>query len=363
MTSENWPAKLENATVAPQFSAVPGDVSIEITGRCQLACRHCYNESGPDNSDELSLRTIEVVLDNMVEWKVPWIRITGGEPTMHGQFRKIVEACRCRHIDVTVNSNGIFARDMLAYLQSAPIERFLISLDGMEKANDAIRGPGTFRQAISTCRDLRQSGQRVILCYHVGEMNRNDIAPLVSLAAEMSADVKISPIRPVGRAIATISDGILKPQQYLAVVRQLCQLRDRFPYIQIQTDFDILDGPFSDGNQDASARLSCKAGRVMVHIRSNGDILPCAFFVTPAREFVAGNIHHESIGRVWLESPVFEPFRRHQKSEACRSCQHYQGRCVGGCPAVAHFLTGRLDAHDPMCFANLIETTAGASDD
>jgi radical SAM protein with 4Fe4S-binding SPASM domain len=348
---------LQHPTAEPYFSDDPADVSISITGRCQLRCHHCFNRSGPENRHELPLPVIERFLDEVVGWGVTALRLSGGEPTHHRQFREVVEACRRRGLAIAMNSHGVYPERLLAYLRSAPIAHFLISVDGMEANNDAIRGRGTFRRATHSCGALRAAGRQVTIACHLGSTNVGDVGALVALAAELGVDVKFSPIRPVGRAAEELPGVVLRPEVYLGVVQEITRLRRRYPATRVFTDFDILDGAArgaasGDCGRDP-ARASCKAGRTMVNVNYDGGIYPCAFFVTPEGEFSAGNIYDVSVAAAWRTSPVFEPFRVHQKSGTCQSCGHYQHACAGGCPAIAHFTTGSLDAHDPTCFATL----------
>lgn len=354
MQTEAWPTQLRQTPVAPFFSETPEVVGIEITGRCQLRCRHCFNHSGPENAQELPLAAIEGILDDAVRWGVPEIRISGGEPTVHRQFRAIVAGCAARGLKIALNTNGIYAPDLLRFLETAPIELFLVSVDGLEENNDAIRGRGTFRRATASARALHAAGRRVLIACHVGAANCGDVEGLVTLAAEIGVDVKFSPIRPVGRAARELPGAVLSPAAYLRVVQQVTALRLRFSHIKILTDFDILRGAAADACQRDPKAASCKAGRTMVNIGYDGGIYPCAFFITPEAEFSAGSIFETPIETAWQSSPVFEPFRLQQKSTECQGCSHYQRRCVGGCPAIAHFATGHLDALDPTCFADLI---------
>jgi len=353
------PTRLRQSVSEPFFTASPQVVGVEITGRCQLRCRHCFNRSGPDNQHELPLDVIERLLDEMLTWGVYHLRLSGGEPTFHRQFREVVKACREREIKIAMNSHGVYSAEMLIYLQTAPIELFFISIDGLEANNDAIRGAGAFRRALHSCRRLRAADQKVIIATHIGAGNCRDVNGLIALAAETGVGIKFSPMRPVGRAIEELPHTLIQPADYLEVVREVTRLREVYPHIQILTDFDILNGASSgDCGRDPNS-ASCKAGRTMVNINYDGGIYPCAFFITPDGEFSAGNLYHDMVTEVWRRSPVFEPFRIHQKSNTCQNCGHYQRQCAGGCPAIAHFTTGYLDAHDPTCFADLVRSPKG----
>lgn len=359
MNAKFWPTQLKNPPTGQFFSEVPQGLGMEITGRCQLRCRHCFNRSGPDNPHELPLKVIERLLDEMVGWGIRRLRITGGEPTMHWQFREVIEACHHRKMSIAMNSNGVYSSRMLSYLKTAPIAIFLISVDGMETNNDAIRGRGTFRRAVHTCKELRQAGQKVMISFHVCAGNQSDVGELIALAASIGVDIKIAEVRPVGRAVDELPHALIQSRSYLEVTKEATMLRSKFPHIKILTDFDILDDHPGNSCQHDPKAASCKAGRTMLNVAYDGGIYPCAFFVTAKKEFCAGNIYRDSIIDVWNNSPVFQPFRIHRKSEICQECMHYQSRCFGGCPAVAHFTTGYLDEHDPTCFAQLVEPPQG----
>lgn len=349
---------LRNPPVEPSWSGTPGVVGIEITGRCQLRCRHCFNNSGPDNAAELPLAVLERIFDQAASWGVRAVRLSGGEPTSHRDFRAVVAACARRGLVIALNTHGVYSRNILEYLKSAAIGQFLVSVDGLEENNDAIRGKGSFGRAVHSCRALHAAGRRVMMSCHLGESNAADASGLIRLAAEIGVDVKFSPIRPIGRAIRELPGVMIRPETYLAVVQRITRLRGVHTAIRILTDFDILDdrGPC----QRTSQMSSCKAGRTMININYDGGIYPCPFFVTPEREFSAGNVERDDLLDAWRNSPVFVPFRSHRKSGTCQACDHYRRSCAGGCPAIAHFATGYLDGHDPTCFRSAMETERSA---
>lgn len=359
MLNENTvlPSVLKHATIFPFFSETPKVVGIEITGHCPLRCRHCFNFSGPNNLQELSLQKIESILDEMLQWQVKHVRISGGEPTYHKQFREIVAACKQRDITIAMNTNGIYSSALLHYLQNAAIDLFMISIDGLEARNDYIRGDGMFKRAVHSCQQLQQAGKKVMLSFHAGNTNKEDVSLLIELAATLNIDFKVAPMRPIGRAREELPDIMIKPEDYYEVVATVTAARKKFKHIRILTDFDVLDGlPDNDCQRDPNA-ASCKAGRTMVNINYDGEIYPCAFFVTEHKEFSAGNIDSISVTNSWQTSKQFKPFREHQKSSTCQGCGHYQKKCAGGCPAIAHAVTGYLDEHDPTCFAKVIPIT------
>ena len=77
---------------APYFTPLPQSVGIEITSRCNLACRHCFNRSGEGRVEELSLAALVDLFDQCRAMGLTSVRISGGEPTLHRDFPAVVAA-------------------------------------------------------------------------------------------------------------------------------------------------------------------------------------------------------------------------------------------------------------------------------
>ena len=61
---------------------------IEITNRCNLRCRHCYNESDGAHNSVMSLQNYTRVVDALLKLGVDKIQIIGGEPFLEAQLLK-----------------------------------------------------------------------------------------------------------------------------------------------------------------------------------------------------------------------------------------------------------------------------------
>jgi 7,8-dihydro-6-hydroxymethylpterin dimethyltransferase len=88
---------------------------IEICDYCNLECPVCYAESGPARQEFRSLETIERMLDAVVrnEGEPDVVQISGGEPTLHPDFFRVLDMAKARPIrHLMVNTNGVrIARD------------------------------------------------------------------------------------------------------------------------------------------------------------------------------------------------------------------------------------------------------------
>ncbi len=83
---------------------------IEITDRCNLTCPTCFAESSPHYGRHRTIEEVERMFDIIVanEGEPDVIQISGGEPTIHPDFFKILDIAKTkpfRHL--MVNTNGI----------------------------------------------------------------------------------------------------------------------------------------------------------------------------------------------------------------------------------------------------------------
>lgn len=335
------------------FTVAPELVGVEITSRCDLACRHCFNSSGQGPLQELSLVDLTYLFDQVREMGIEKIRISGGEPTLHPDFSAVVTEAHRRGLRVSINTHGLYSSRTRAQIAELPVELFIVSLDGLRDVNDSIRGQGVFDRVVETATWLLGQDRSLMLGVHLTRSAVGDVAGMIALAAKLGAGIKFAPLRPLGRAQQHLRKEILCPADFYKAVCTITRLRGEYPGIQISTDFDILR-PVEPSHPLSPSRGSCPAGRSMLNVNYDGYVYPCAFLVTPRREFAAGHLHETPLLTLWHKSPVFPPFRTLQKDAICQSCFAYRQTCVGGCVAVSYLTTGRLDAHDPTCFIEFV---------
>lgn len=64
------------------------DVHVDVTGKCNMACKHCYQSCGSDNR-ELSLEVFETLCENASKNGGARIALSGGEALLHTRFRDL----------------------------------------------------------------------------------------------------------------------------------------------------------------------------------------------------------------------------------------------------------------------------------
>lgn len=79
---------------------------LEITGKCQLLCGHCYPASGPDGTHgRMRQEDWHSVIDQLAESGVSMVQFIGGEPTLHPSLHALTDHALDRGLRVEVFSN------------------------------------------------------------------------------------------------------------------------------------------------------------------------------------------------------------------------------------------------------------------
>ena len=137
---------------------------INVGKLCNMTCRHCHVDAGPDRTAEMMSReTVDLCLAALERTDAKTVDITGGAPELNPHFRYLVDACieRGRHVmdrcNLTVLLTGP-CRDLPEWFASRGVE-IVCSLPHYRKRNtDIQRGEGTFEKSIEALRRLNAAG-------------------------------------------------------------------------------------------------------------------------------------------------------------------------------------------------------------
>jgi hypothetical protein len=205
---------------------------LEITSSCNLTCPMCYAGSGPGGK-HLSLADCKRQIDRLVEveGRAEVCQLSGGEPTIHPQFREILEYALSREIDyVMVNTNGTrFARDpALVELAARHKDRLEIyfQFDGLtDDVLVKLRGEPLLETKLAALEALGKAGVHVTLvCTLQGGVNDEQMGPLVEfgLARPWITGISFQPATYSGRHVLpeTLERRITFPDVIRGIAKQ-----------------------------------------------------------------------------------------------------------------------------------------------
>ena len=120
-------------------------IIVELTNRCNLRCRHCFDERHAATGD-LSMVVVDRLLDESHGCGIDHLCFTGGEPSLHRRFDEIVSRASEAGYSFSFVSNGVnFGRLAPLLLRHRGAFRGVtFSLDGArEPTHDRMRGQGS----------------------------------------------------------------------------------------------------------------------------------------------------------------------------------------------------------------------------
>src|SRR5215471_2437484 len=101
---------------------------LELTGKCQLECSHCYADSGPSGTHgSMGTADWEAVLDQAAQAGVQLVQFIGGEPTLHPDLPYLIRYALSTGIQVEVFSNLVHVTPAVWKVFSLPGVRLATS--------------------------------------------------------------------------------------------------------------------------------------------------------------------------------------------------------------------------------------------
>ena len=149
----------------PDFRAAQPEVfQINLGKLCNMTCRHCHVDAGPDRTDAMMSReTVDACLRAIDALPVTTVDLTGGAPELHPEFRYLVEEARRRgkHVIDRCNLSVLLLprnEGLASWLGEHGVE-VVASLPHYRQRNtDAQRGDGAFEKSIAALRLLNEWG-------------------------------------------------------------------------------------------------------------------------------------------------------------------------------------------------------------
>ena len=362
----------EFGLTVPQRFVAPLFAVWNFTNRCNLACRHCYQDSEHNVLDgELSLEEKLDLIDQMGAAHMPMLAFSGGEPTLSPDLLPCLRRAAGHDMHLTIATNGTtMTRRRAADLAAAGLRYVEISLDSVDPdRHDAFRGvPGMWRRAVEGARNVvATEGLRLGIAMCVHRENVDEARDMIAFAEDLGASCFAHfNFIPVGRGLRMVSEDIT-PRQREALLAVLNEKMQAGGMGVISTAPQLgrvcLAGSALDTGRAACSHAGsgsgikarvvakylggCGAGRTYVCIEPGGDVTPCVYL--PHR--VMGNVREAPLIDIFRNSVFWQVLNdRTRRSHHCGACA-FRNYC-GGCRARADAYFGELDAGDPGCLFN-----------
>jgi radical SAM protein with 4Fe4S-binding SPASM domain len=213
---------------------------------------------------------------------------------------------------------------------------------------NAIRGKGSFLQAVKGVRELVDAGNRTSANVTLSHLNVDTIEETAGIAREMGCyGIGFSRVVPCGKGKGLL-ESLLTPEELKGAYQKVISLNR--PSFEVVSGDPLSGTPLGAEPPQCELTLSgCSAGFSGVTIVSDGSVMACRRI-----GLVAGNLKEKPLRAIWASSRLLWKMRTRQS---------YRGKCgrcslwptCRGCRAVAFAYSAAkgspdLFADDPQCW-------------
>ena len=335
-----------------------------ITNQCNFRCKHCYQTDY--KKPILSFKQMELIFENflqIIEEKrneslgnkniIFHLSITGGEPLLYDHFDKLMSkiAQKKKEFQLSIMSKGSLLKPLILkkLFNDYKVDIIQISIEGVEKKNDEIRGKRNFAKAIRALENIKKMGKKSVISFTLNKQNLEDIPLLVKLAYDLKTNISIRRLVLQG-AGKNMKELLVSPNELESVYRYI----------------DTINSNSRENGEDDLIFLGCESGIAsQFNLKNKSAIIFCLAMtkgiltVLPDGSVYScrrlpikiGDLNHENLIDVYHRIAKGEyKIQMDKMPIECQQCQYFNS-CFGGsrCVAFSYSLDKDLYAPDPQC--------------
>lgn len=337
---EEYRTFYQNLVSLAEKKGFPARAMFELTYKCNFHCLHCYVVPDP-SKEELGVRQIRQILDQLRDIGCSHIGFTGGEPLLRKDIFEILQYAKKIGFIISLLTNGYLinkrAAEHIASLRPN-LERVDISVLGAtERTFESITGKRNgLKKIVKAITLLKDHGVNVQVKSTLLEQNKDELLMIKKMAKKLGAMFKYSPM------VDPRTDGSRDPLRY-----------------QVEfEDIYAIQKTLSAGGQAIHERpcerrrlrdmgkkriFLCGLGRSEVSVSPYGELNLCYKIHHPQYDILKGSLKDgwhsikQFVKKLELSSP---------KSYLCRNCA-VASACYR-CPAISWSLRGDLTSCVPQ---------------
>lgn len=306
---------------------------IEITSKCNLNCKHCYNNSG-ESAVDISTDSFKKLIDDAIREGVTNFTISGGEPFTRTDIIEIIKIILCHSsATLTIVTNAmLMTTSLLSQIKKCVdnMDRILfqISVDGFDDiSHDFLRGPGSFKVLLSKLSILKELGFKMSFHVVLHSGNYTQAERIIEYAKKYNVKkVEFTFLKKKGRTDLFYEQLLIKPQEEKMLIEKFKQLTTNENQISV-TYPQVFYGrcPLFEGD----------SSDVFARIDVYGNLYPCQNFDN--KESIIGNINQNKLKDIITETNMKKLYDRILKKRMhdglCNKC-YVKNFCGKGCLGV-----------------------------
>lgn len=332
---------LSEATGESFISAPVFTLQWHITQACDLHCRHCY-----DRSERPSLplpQAMKILEDLYAFCKSRNVRgqvsFSGGNPLLYPRFMELYRAASHLGFALAILGNPASRTKIERIAAVEPPAFYQVSLEGWQRHNDEMRGPGHYDRVMTFLDVLRDLGIYSMVMLTLTKDNIDQVLPLAERLRNRADLFTFNRLSTVGEGAKL---QLPSKERYAAFLKTYVEASKQNPVIAFKDN--LINIVLQKEGRDifgGCTGYGCGAAFNFISVLPDGEAHACRKFPSPI-----GNAFKEGIEGVY-DSPAARKYR-----SGCEACSRCTIRPVcGGCLAVSHGLgINVFKESDPLCF-------------
>lgn len=303
------------------------NISVMITDKCNLQCKHCIESCDSLKNSELSYQELEHFFCSDFFKEIKQIKITGGEPLIHNDILKIIDLCDGDN-EFSLITNGLLINKQLIdrFSLMENIEMNISIESGDNVINDYIRGVNSLDEVSSKIELIRSSPlfNKLSLVVTINKLNYKELFSTIDFARKKGINrVKFGLIEDIGRASNNKDELIMSLSELLDLFENYFEM-----YLNYAKEKNItLELP------NISYVCPLFSNKMFCYINSSGDVYPCRL-AEYYNKLYLGNIKKDFYSEIMktfdrIIAETVEAFKSNVEDE-CLKC-HLWKKCFGGC--------------------------------
>ncbi|GBF11997.1 putative heme d1 biosynthesis radical SAM protein NirJ1 [Tepidibacillus infernus] len=340
-----------------------------VTRTCNLHCIHCYSSSESIKyENELSTEEAKQMIDQLADFQVPVLLLSGGEPLIREDILELAEYAINKGIRVTFSTNGtLIDQEMANTIKEIGVGYVGVSFDGINEKHDEFRrSKGAFEKALNGVRHLIEVGQRVGLRFTINKHNYLQLNDIFDFMEKENINrACFYHLGYSGRGSEMMKEDLTHEETRDAlniIIERTLDFHHRGLEKEILTVDNHADGPYlylkmKEKNPEQAAFIlemlqrngGNRSGIAIANIDHRGNVHADQF----TQNHTFGNIREQHFGDIWskAEHPILNGLKNRKPllEGRCASCQWLQ-ICNGNFRSRAEAATGNFWASDPACY-------------
>ncbi|MBP7175205.1 MAG: radical SAM protein [Thermoclostridium sp.] len=265
--------------------------SIIVTYRCNARCNMCDCWKHPTKlSEEITPDLIQKLP------KMEFTNITGGEPFIRQDLSEIVREVYKKTNRIVISTNGYFQERILALCDQFPNIGIRISIEGLQQANDAIRGiPDGFDRGFGTLKKLvAKKHPDVGFGMTVQEQNAGDLLKLYQIADEYGMEFATATLHNsfyFRKTDNAILDKMKVAKAFEGLINALLKSGSPKKWFRAYFNHGLVNYLY-----DNKRLLPCEMGTNGFFMDPFGHIMPCNGSL---ERISMGDLHEKSWDEIW----------------------------------------------------------------